>query len=219
MLSPIPKARYSPSSSRPPMSRIITVRCHCCGPSDECSPNCATSSPIASIADQSCWTQSPSWAGGRSRSSPDPRPSGPSSQSLDDGSSNAPSLGSDATVALPRISRQASPAPRRGSWWQASACSLAASQGLETTGIILSQTLGSRRRLILEVDRFEAVLGDAKRHRSAVVIASPDRQRASGADLLQQAGPHQLSDSLSGGFALNVCRQFNTTIIALRSSG
>src|SRR6059058_6510715 len=41
MLSPIPKARYSPSSSRPPMSRIITVRCHCCGPSDECSPNCA----------------------------------------------------------------------------------------------------------------------------------------------------------------------------------
>src|SRR6059058_5604049 len=142
MLSPIPKARYSPSSSRPPMSRIITVRCHCCGPSDECSPNCATSSPIASIADQSCWTQSPSWAGGRSRSSPDPRPSGPSSQSLDDGWSNAPSLGSDATVALPRISRQASPAPRRGSWWQASACSLAASQGLEMTGIILSQTLG-----------------------------------------------------------------------------
>src|SRR6266566_6455560 len=141
MLSPIPKARYSPSSSRPPMSRIITVRCHCCGPSDECSPNCATSSPIASIADQSCWTQSPSWAGGRSRSSPDPRPSGPSSQSLDDGSSNAPSLGSDATVALPRISRQASPAPRRGSWWQASACSLAASQGLEMTGIIMSQTL------------------------------------------------------------------------------
>src|SRR6266581_2781427 len=141
MLSPIPKARYSPSSSRPPMSRIITVRCHCCGPSDECSPNCATSSPIASIADQSYWTQSPSWAGGRSRSSPDPRPSGPSSQSLDDGSSNAPSLGSDATVALPRISRQASPAPRRGSWWQASACSLAASQGLEMTGIILSQTL------------------------------------------------------------------------------
>src|SRR5205814_5244284 len=108
--------------------------------------NCATSSPIASIADQSCWTQSPSWAGGRSRSSPDPRPSGPSSQSLDDGSSNAPSLGSDAAVALPRIARQASPAPRRGSWCQASACSLAASQGLEMTGIILSQTL--RRRVV-----------------------------------------------------------------------
>src|SRR6266480_3337045 len=53
----------------------------------------------------------------------------------------------DAIAALPRISRQASPAPRRGSWWQASACSLAASQGLEMTGIILSQTLRMRAGL------------------------------------------------------------------------
>jgi hypothetical protein len=45
--------------------------------------------------------------------------------------------------------------------------------------------LGSGRRHILDIDGFEAVLGDAKRHRSAVVIASPDRERASGADLLQ----------------------------------
>jgi hypothetical protein len=29
--------------------------------------------------------------------------------------------------------------------------------------------LGSGRRLILDVDRFEAILGDAKRHRSRVV--------------------------------------------------
>jgi hypothetical protein len=38
--------------------------------------------------------------------------------------------------------------------------------------------LGSGRRLILDIDRLEAGLGDAKRHSSAVVIASPDRERA-----------------------------------------
>jgi hypothetical protein len=43
------------------------------------------------------------------------------------------------------------------------------------------------RCLILDIDRFEAGLGDAKGHRFAV-IASPDRERATGADLLQQAG-------------------------------
>src|SRR5207244_4367372 len=62
------------------------------------------------------------------------------------------SLGSDATVALPRISRQASPAPRRGSWWQASACSLAASQGLEMTGIIMSQTLRADVEVALPIE-------------------------------------------------------------------
>ena len=79
--------------------------------------------------------------------------------------------------------------------------------------------LGSGHRLILDIDRFEAVLGDAKRHRSTFVIASPDRERASGADLLQQAGADELIDSLSGGFALDVRRQFNSAIIALRSRG
>jgi hypothetical protein len=37
---------------------------------------------------------------------------------------------------------------------------------------------GSGHRLVtLDVDRIEAVLGDAKRHRCTVVIAAPDRER------------------------------------------
>ena len=71
-----------------------------------------------------------------------------------------------------------------------------------------ARLLGSGCRFILDIDRFEAGLGDAKRHRSAVVIAAPDRERATGADLLQQAGTHELIDDLSGGFAFDVRRQF-----------
>jgi hypothetical protein len=56
--------------------------------------------------------------------------------------------------------------------------------------------LGSGHRLILDSDRCEAVLGDAKRHRSAVVVASPDRERPTGTDLRQQAGADQLIDAL-----------------------
>jgi hypothetical protein len=41
---------------------------------------------------------------------------------------------------------------------------------------------------ILDIDRVEAVLGNAKRHRSAFVIASPEWERAIGADLLQVSG-------------------------------
>src|SRR5260370_42633143 len=79
--------------------------------------------------------------------------------------------------------------------------------------------LGSGHRLIFDVDRFEALLGDAKRHRPTVVIASPDRQRASGADLLQQASADELVNRLSGGFVFDGRRQFNSAIIALRSPG
>jgi hypothetical protein len=86
-------------------------------------------------------------------------------------------------------------------------------------GRVGPRLLESGRRLIFDIDRFEAGLGDAKRHRSAVVIASPDRERATGADLLQQAGADQLIDNLSGGFAFNVRRQFNSAIVALRSRG
>src|SRR5262249_6374828 len=52
-----------------------------------------------------------------------------------------------------------------------------------------------------------------------VVIASPDRQQASGADLLQQARADELVDRLSGGFVFDGSRQFNRAIIALRSRG
>jgi hypothetical protein len=59
----------------------------------------------------------------------------------------------------------------------------------------------------------------AKRHRSTFVIASPDRERASGADLLQQAAADELIDNLAGGFAFDIRRQFDSTIVALRSRG
>jgi hypothetical protein len=79
--------------------------------------------------------------------------------------------------------------------------------------------LGSGRCVVLDLDRFKAVLGDAKRYRSTFIVASPDRERASGADLLQQAGADELIDNLSGGCALGVPRQFNSAIIPLGSRG
>jgi hypothetical protein len=62
-------------------------------------------------------------------------------------------------------------------------------------------------------------LGDAQCHRSTVVIASPDRERAVGADLLQQAGADEFIDNRSGRFALDIRWQFNSAIIAPRSRG
>src|SRR5712671_577019 len=49
----------------------------------------------------------------------------------------------------------------------------------------------SAHHLILDPDRFEALLGDAKRHGSGLSIASPGQQRAMGADLFQQ--PRRMS--------------------------
>jgi hypothetical protein len=77
--------------------------------------------------------------------------------------------------------------------------------------------LGSGRRLVLYIDRFEAAFGDAKGYRSAVVIAPPDRERATGPDLLQQAGAHELIDNLAGDFAS--AGSSTPRIIALRSRG
>ncbi len=58
---------------------------------------------------------------------------------------------------------------------------------------------------------------DAKRNRSALVIASPDRQRATGPNLFQPTSADQFIHNLSGGLASNVRRQFNAAIVALRS--
>jgi hypothetical protein len=59
--------------------------------------------------------------------------------------------------------------------------------------------------------------------RSAIGPLSTSRRqtgsRAIRWDFLQQAGADELVDDLSGGFALDVRRQFNSSIIALRSSG
>jgi hypothetical protein len=79
--------------------------------------------------------------------------------------------------------------------------------------------LGSGHHLIPDGDRIEAVLGDAKRHRSTFVIAAPDWERTRGANLLQQTGADELIDSLSGGFSIDIRRQFNSAIIAPRSCG
>jgi hypothetical protein len=77
--------------------------------------------------------------------------------------------------------------------------------------------LGCGYRLILNIDRVEAALGDAKRHRSVFDIASSDRERAGGRYLLQEASANEFIDSLSGSFAVDVRRQFNPAIIAVRT--
>src|SRR5260370_25080308 len=69
-----------------------------------------------------------------------------------------------------------------------------------------ARLLASGRRRILDVDCFEAGLGDANRHRCALAIQSPYRERATGTYLLQQAGVDELVDNLSGGFAFDVRR-------------
>src|SRR5271165_5977738 len=79
--------------------------------------------------------------------------------------------------------------------------------------------LGRGHRLVRSIDGCEASACDAKRDRSAAVIVSPDRERATGLNLFQQAGADELIDDLSGGSALNVRRQFNAAIFALRSRG
>ena len=48
--------------------------------------------------------------------------------------------------------------------------------------------------------------------------ARTDRERATGADLLQQAGAHELSDDPLGRVALNARRQFNSAIYASGAS-
>ena len=68
-------------------------------------------------------------------------------------------------------------------------------------------------------DRFEALIGDAKRHGSSFSIASPAQERALGVDLFQQPSADELIDGLAKSFALNVCRQVNSAIIAPRSRG
>jgi hypothetical protein len=47
--------------------------------------------------------------------------------------------------------------------------------------------LGRGRRLVRSIDGCEASACDAKRDRSAFVVASPDRERATRVNLLQQA--------------------------------
>ena len=77
----------------------------------------------------------------------------------------------------------------------------------------------SAHRNILDPDRFEAPLGNAKRHRSSFRIASPGQQRAIGADLFQQPSADELIHGLPNRFARNVCRQVKSAIIASRSRG
>src|SRR5262249_59013406 len=73
--------------------------------------------------------------------------------------------------------------------------------------------------VILDPDRFEPLLGDAKRHGSSLSIASPAQERAIGADLFKQPSADELTHGLSNRFARNVCRHVNSAIIAPRSRG
>ena len=77
----------------------------------------------------------------------------------------------------------------------------------------------SAHRHILDPDRFEALLGDAKRHGSSLRIASPGQQRAIGVHLFQQPSADELIHGLLNRFARNVCRQVNSAIIAPRRRG
>jgi transposase len=85
--------------------KTIMARSRCCGSSAGCSPNCATSSPTASIEVPNCWRRSLTWANGASRSSPAHRAWERLKLSLDVGSSSAPSHGSVATDGSPKTSR------------------------------------------------------------------------------------------------------------------
>src|SRR5215831_8226408 len=76
-----------------------------------------------------------------------------------------------------------------------------------------------RNRILRDPDRFEALLGDAKRHGSSFSIAAPAQQRAVGADLFQQPGADELIDRLAKRFARYVCWQVHSAIIAPRSRG
>ena len=78
---------------------------------------------------------------------------------------------------------------------------------------------GSGLRLAVDVNRFEALLGDTKRHRSSFSIASPGQERAIGADLFQQPSADEPIDGLANRFDRNICRQVNPAIFAPRSRG
>jgi hypothetical protein len=71
--------------------------------------------------------------------------------------------------------------------------------------------------IILDPHRFEALLGDPKRHGASFNIASPGQERAIGADLFQQPSADDSIHGLSNRFARNGCREVNSAIIAQRS--
>ena len=51
------------------------------------------------------------------------------------------------------------------------------------------------------------------------VVAAPDRQRAAGLDFFDQSFTQEFTDHIVGGAALQVGRNFNCTIVALRGGG
>ena len=98
----------------PPMCKTITPPCRCCEASGDSSRDCATCSQTGSTAGRSCSMHLPTWASGQSTSSPERRPSAPSSQNRDDGSSSARLPGSAVTGGWPRTSNAPSPAKPLG---------------------------------------------------------------------------------------------------------
>ena len=66
--------------------------------------------------------------------------------------------------------------------------------------------LGRSYPFVRSIDGCEASACDAKGDGSAFVIASPDRQRATGPYLFQQAGADNLSTTFPAALSLNILR-------------
>src|SRR6266702_6087459 len=72
---------------------------------------------------------------------------------------------------------------------------------------------------LVNPDGRKAPFGDTQRERSMGVVAAPDRQRAAGLDFFDQSFTQEFTDHIVGGAALQVGRNVNCTIVALRGGG
>ena len=134
-------ACWSARSCAAPRSRIATAPRSFSPRSAPPSPGYATSSRTAPTPARNSKMRSSGWANRPLKSSSDPRPQKASKSCRADGSSSARWLGSTATDAWPRTSRQPSQARKPGSTSPAFNSSCADWEGFEKPHIISSQTL------------------------------------------------------------------------------
>jgi hypothetical protein len=84
---------------------------------------------------------------------------------------------------------------------------------------LVALRVGSRldpgRWLVLDTDRFQALLGNAQRQRPIVIIAPPLWQRATDAGLFQEPRADQLVHDLACCSTFEVRRQLHTAIVRL----
>jgi hypothetical protein len=72
---------------------------------------------------------------------------------------------------------------------------------------------------LIDLDGRKAALGGAQREWCVVLLTTPDRQRAGGADLLDQTFGQELVDELLGHSALQVRDKLDAAILALGGGG